>query len=243
MQHKPQNDGTVGAIKILIGGDIRLIFSLFGTWLTRGDDLKIVGIAMSLNDVAQQARGCHLFAIGATTLTPDALEMTRRVTRHYPDVKVVIVGLSGPESAILQFIEAGAAGYIPREASLSEIRSTLYAIQNGEAVISPSLAAALIARIAELSAASRSRGGIAAPTLPVSQLLTARELEVLALIAQGLNNSEIAEQLVLTKGTVKKHVHNVLTKLQVRRREEAINYWQGLETEQPTGYIPRVLRK
>jgi DNA-binding NarL/FixJ family response regulator len=106
-----------------------------------------------------------------------------------------------------------------RESSLNDLLTTIRAVYNGRALISGEIAAALIQRVSEFAQAFAQTG----VTPPESLNLTAREFEVLELLSQNLSNQEIAERLVIERGTVKNHVHSILSKLGVDRREEAGN--------------------
>ena len=145
-------------------------------------------------------------------------------------MKVIVTGLSDSEAAILQYIEAGVSGYVLRDDSVETMLTTIRAVHAGEAVISPSVAAALMARLAELAELAKAAGGNS-PVTTSDALpdLTPREREVLSLIALGLSNSEIAERLTLELGTVKNHVHHILEKLNVSSRQDAVAYLAALE--------------
>ena len=137
------------------------------------------------------------------------------VTSTAMSVKVVALGVADSEDEVIAWAEAGAAGYVSREASSEELTATIEAVARGETLFSPRMAAALLRRLATRSATlaldnSRAIGN-----------LTARERHILELIDQGFSNKEIATQLCIEVSTVKNHVHNILEKLHVNRRSQA----------------------
>jgi DNA-binding NarL/FixJ family response regulator len=132
------------------------------------------------------------------------------------------------QEVVLRYIEAGAAGYVLSSEPLDELLRNIRAAHSDKALVSPDVAAALIARIGELAE-------ILPDTPPQENVLgdlTDREHEVLALIGQGLTNQEIADRLVIELGTVKNHVHSILQKLDVDSRQDAAVYWNMVEDAQ-----------
>jgi DNA-binding NarL/FixJ family response regulator len=146
-------------------------------------------------------------------LAGDGPGLVRAVHERAPDARIVALGISGEEADVLPLAEAGIAGWLTREASVEDLCETVASAAAGEAVCSPRIAASLLRRVAAL-AADRRLGPTATP-------LTRRQREILALIDEGLSNKEIARRLSIELATVKNHVHNILEKLQVRRRAEA----------------------
>ena len=159
--------------------------------------------------------------INAATLPQqEALRLTREINRRYPAVRVLVFGLEPAAESVLEFIEAGADGYVRGAQSVRAIAEALRDMLRGEAVLCPDIAAALMGRIAHLAgyrAANGSNGGSLDPTAPLSQ----RQREVLGMLQRGMTNAEIAADLCIEVGTVKNHVHHLLAKLNVRNRQEA----------------------
>ena len=128
----------------------------------------------------------------------------------------------------MRYIEAGALGYVLRTDSVAELLHNIRAAFKENALVSPSVAAALMARIAELSEKLTDLGVDASDY----EELTPREKEILNYIAAGLTNQEIADLLVIEVGTVKNHVHNILNKLNVHSRQDAAAYLTLIEDDQ-----------
>jgi two-component system, NarL family, nitrate/nitrite response regulator NarL len=144
----------------------------------------------------------------------EAFRGVRMLSHTFPEVAIVALGVPDTERDVLPWAEAGISGYVPWEHSLRELQETIINVSRGELHCSPRVAAALMRRLAAL--ASERQGA------PVEGRLTSREREVIALIAQGLSNKEIAQRLFIEVPTVKNHVHNILEKLHVRRRGQVV---------------------
>jgi DNA-binding NarL/FixJ family response regulator len=156
-----------------------------------------------------------------------ALELIRRVTDNFPSVRVVVIGSVESEAEILQCAEAGASGYTVKQASLEDLLTTVENVSNGESNWSPRMAHALFCRLAELGHQRALEQSYDLGTL------SSREFEILELVARGLSNKQIAAQLCVSAHTVKNHVHNILEKLNVERR------WQAVEYAYERGWLQR----
>jgi DNA-binding NarL/FixJ family response regulator len=142
----------------------------------------------------------------------------RAVEERSPKSKVMLLGRDETDERILEFLDAGASGFLVRDQSLGELRSAIEAISRGDTVCTPRLAGTLFARLARLGRERRRRDKLE------YLMLTPRELEILRLIADGLSNHQIARQLYLSVHTVKNHVHKVLETLGVHSRWAAVHY-------------------
>jgi DNA-binding NarL/FixJ family response regulator len=147
------------------------------------------------------------------TDSTESLETLRTVLGRVPTTKVVALGVSEAEDEIIECAEAGIAGYLPRNGSLEDLVVLIQSVARGEAQCSPRIAATLLRRVATLAGERRSTAALGR--------LTPREHEIVGLIDQSLSNKEIAQRLSIEVRTVKNHVHNILEKLQVHRRNQA----------------------
>lgn len=145
-----------------------------------------------------------------------ALARVRELADAHPRLKVLPLGLSSPRQAV-SFLEAGAGGYVMKEDPWSRVPEVIEEVLRGRAACAPRVAALVYARLAELSSRER-RGQIARKV----EKLSARETQVLRLVASGLRNKEIARRLGITMSTAANHVQKVLGKLGVHRRRDAI---------------------
>ena len=146
---------------------------------------------------------------------PDAPRWVREIREAAPDTSVLAIGVGEAEREILAWAEAGVGGYLGRDASLLELTGAIEAIARGEAPCHPRTAAILLRRLA-------SGSDPAPPTLQCGSHLTRREREIVRLLGEGLSNQQIARRCHIALPTVKNHVHNVLEKLGVHDRAEAV---------------------
>ncbi len=191
------------------------------------------GLAMLLGtetdiDVVAEGAGGQAATEIATQDTPDVMLLDVRMPRlsgidacvtikdSAPEVKVIMLTASDEESDLYEAIKNGASGYLLKDSSIAEVSQAVRLVAGGQSLISPMMAAKLLAEFKAISGAERSP-----PRVP---RLTDRELEVLNLVAHGLNNREIAERLFISENTVKNHVRNMLEKLQLHSRIEAVMY-------------------
>ncbi len=151
----------------------------------------------------------------------DGVEATRRLLQMDPQARVLILTTFDDDTYILEGLRAGARGYLLKDASREELMAALRTVAAGGALFAP--------RVAETALGALSQGAVT-PPMGLIEPLTERELEILRLMAQGLNNKQIAERLHLAHGTVKNYVSRILAKLGVENRAQAVRwFWeQGL---------------
>jgi DNA-binding NarL/FixJ family response regulator len=136
-----------------------------------------------------------------------------------PEARVVMLSVSEDETDLYAAIRCGASGYLLKEIRVDEVARAVRAVHGGQSLISPRMAGKLMDEFAALA-----RRAEETPRLTSAPRLTERELEVLRLVAEGLNNGEIAKRLFISQNTVKNHVRNILEKLQLHSRMEAVVY-------------------
>jgi DNA-binding NarL/FixJ family response regulator len=134
-----------------------------------------------------------------------------------PSAKILMLTVSEEEADLYEAVKNGASGYLLKDASIDEVAQAVALVADGQSLISPSMATKLLDEFKQMSVVGR-RQDVAAPRL------TDRELEVLRLVARGLNNRDIARELFISENTVKNHVRNILEKLQLHSRMEAVMY-------------------
>jgi two-component system nitrate/nitrite response regulator NarL len=188
--------------------------------LSQQQNITVVGSVAKASEILEEIEGLRpeVMLMDFSLPERDGLGEVRLIRKTCPGVKILMIGLPELESDILACIEAGAAGYLPQEASLAELLNNIQAVAAGEAFCSPRVAGFLFSRIAE---GARARERLQALGLVH---LTQREREIVALIEEGLSNKEIAVRLRVELQTVKNHVHNVLEKLQLHSRREVAQY-------------------
>jgi DNA-binding NarL/FixJ family response regulator len=184
------------------------------------DGIDVVGEAEDGDEAIQKAEQLAPDVILMDVRMPrvSGIEATRRVAETLPTSKIIMLTVSDEEDDLYEAIKAGATGYLLKEISIEEVADAVRAVVQGQTLISPSMASKLIVEFANLSKQATDR-----TTVPVPRL-TERELDVLRLVAQGLTNREVADQLYIAENTVKNHVRNILEKLHLHSRMEAVLY-------------------
>lgn len=212
-------------IRVLLVNEIRLMSNVIGSVLEDEPDPEVVGGVTSLDEALLLVPESDVVLVSTHLPEDGALKLTSTIAEAHPSVKVLVLGLAETKGQVLQYIEAGADGYVLKDDSVGDLLSRIRAAQSGEALVSPNNAAALMSRVGELAQlfADVESG------LSEAADLTPREREILELIGQGLTNQEIADHLVIEVGTVKKHVHSILQKLDVGNRQDAAAYLAVIE--------------
>ena len=204
-------------IKVFIVDDNRLLREGLVSMLDEQEDFAVVGSAasgqMALEQIKELRPEVALIDIGMPD--KDGIEVTKALHQDTPEVKVIILGMPDLSDEIMACIEAGAVGYVLKESSFDYLVETIHSAQRGESFCSPRMAASLFSRVAELMGERIPRASVK---------LTPREVEIINRIAEGLSNKEIAQRFSIEAQTVKNHVHNILDKLQLHNRLEAVQY-------------------
>ena len=146
------------------------------------------------------------------------IEAAREIKDELPHVKILMLTISDEEDDLYQAIKSGANGYLLKEISIEEIGNAVRSVHGGQSLISPSMASKLLNEFAAMIKKEEEKQQAPAPRL------TPREMEVLQHVAKGMNNREIAKALYISENTVKNHVRNILEKLHLHSRMEAVVY-------------------
>jgi DNA-binding NarL/FixJ family response regulator len=144
------------------------------------------------------------------------VEACRAIKEAVPSAKIIMLTVSDEEADLYESVKNGASGYLLKDSSVEEVAQAIRVVNEGQSLISPSMAVKLIDEFKQMSKPEKEQG----PGLR----LTERELEVLRLVAKGMNNREVAKELFISENTVKNHVRNILEKLQLHSRMEAVMY-------------------
>ncbi|TDC53178.1 response regulator transcription factor [Actinomadura sp. KC345] len=156
----------------------------------------------------------------------DGVEATRRIKQAHPEVEVVVLTTYADDESIFAALRAGARGYLTKDAGADEIARAVEAVRGGAAGLDPAIQRRLVDAVAAEEPQHRPGPGApaGAPKGVPPDGLTRREAEVLALIAQGRSNSEIAGDLFISEATVKTHINNLFAKANLRDRAQAVSY-------------------
>jgi DNA-binding NarL/FixJ family response regulator len=207
-------------IRILICDDQALVRAGFRKLLEAEPGIEVVGEAEDGAEAIAKAEELAPDVVLMDVRMPklSGIEATRRLAESLPSTRIIMLTVSDEEDDLYEAIKAGATGYLLKEISIEEVADAVRAVIQGQTLISPSMASKLIQEFNALAKRADEKQQVPAPKL------TDRELEVLKLVAQGLTNREIADQLYISENTVKNHVRNILEKLHLHSRMEAVVY-------------------
>jgi DNA-binding NarL/FixJ family response regulator len=218
-------DGERRPIRVLLADDQRLVRESVGTLLGLLDGIELVAAAadgeQALALCAEHRPEVVLMDLRMPRI--DGIEATRRLREEQPAVRVIALTTYADDDSVLGALRAGARGYLTKDASGEDIRAAILTVAGGDAALDPAVQHHVVAALAGDSLALRGPGAVVAePALPDD--LTPREAQVLALIAEGLTNAEIAERLVVSPTTVKSHINHLFAKAGLRDRAQAVGY-------------------
>jgi DNA-binding NarL/FixJ family response regulator len=213
--------------RVLLADDQTLVRSGFRELLERTDGVEVIGEASDGAEAVARTRAERPDVVLMDIRMPvmDGLEATRTIAadRDLTDVRVIMLTTFDLDEYVFEALHAGASGFLLKDVEPDDLRSAVRVVAGGDALLSPSVTRTLISEFV-------SRPGRERHAPPELDELTAREREVLALVAEGLNNGEIAERLVISPATAKTHVSRILLKLDARDRAQlvVIAYQSGL---------------
>jgi len=203
-------------IRVLIVADVRFYRDGLADIIARHPRCSVLGTASSRAEAVDRARETSPDVVLLDTAMPEGLIAASEIVASSPNAKVVAIALDETAHAVLEWAEVGASGYVPRDASLSDLVAAIERTARGELQCSAQVAAGMIRRVWALAKVAGDRGPAAG-----SVRLTPREREIMRLIDQGMSNKDIARHLGIGVATAKSHVHHILEKLHVRGRSQA----------------------
>lgn len=213
--------GTSGEIIRVLVADDQALFRR-GLFVVLGTEADIEVVAEAENGeeavarAADQAPDVVLMDVRMPRVS--GIEAARQIRELLPTTRILMLTVSDEEDDLYEAIKAGANGYLLKEISVEEVAEAIRAVVQGQSLISPSMASKLLNEFNSLAKKAAQREQFPAP------VLTTRELEVLKLVARGMSNREVADQLFISENTVKNHVRNILEKLHLHSRMEAVMY-------------------
>ncbi len=207
-------------LRVLIVDDHALFRRGLRMVLEQESDVEVVGEAADGEEAVDVAQELMPDVILMDVRMPkrSGIEATEEIKDLIPHARILMLTISEDESDLFDAIKAGASGYLLKEISIEEVADAVRAVAAGQSRLSPSMASKLLTEFAAMSRRSEEPEQLPAPRL------TDREMQVLRLVAQGLANREIAKQLFISENTVKNHIRNILEKLHLHSRMEAVVY-------------------
>jgi DNA-binding NarL/FixJ family response regulator len=220
--------GATQAIRVLLVDDQQLLTDSLARLLESEPDITVVGVAASVAEVRQLARQRMDVALMDYRL-PDGTgaEAARIIKLAWPNARIVMLTAVRDDETVLESIQAGADGYMTKDQAVDDVVGVVRAARAGETLLPRSV----IIEIAERVAAARER----APERPSITPLTARELEVLRALADGLPSPDICDRLFISKNTLRTHVQNIMTKLHAHSKLEAVTVALRCRVIEPPG--------
>lgn len=213
----------MGKIRILLIEDNRLLRDGIVAMLNEQADMKVVAASGGHDNSMLDARSVRAQVI---LVDLSGLEVVASLAKNTPELKVIGMGLIPTQLDIVEFVQAGASGFIMKGATVEEFLATIRSVAHGEKVLPPLLTHSLFSHVVEHALKRGKR------ELKNAVRMTKREREIISLIAEGLSNKDIARRLNVATYTVKSHVHNVLEKLALHSRLQIANHTRD---EEPPG--------
>ena len=216
----PTAPAVSDSIRVMICDDHALFRRGLVMVLESEEGVEVVGEAEDGEEAIQKAGELAPDVVLMDVRMPrvSGIEATAAIADVVPTAKILMLTVSDEEDDLYAAIKAGATGYLLKEISIEEVASAIRAVVSGQSLISPSMASKLLNEFTNLAKKADERQSVPTPRL------TERELEVLKLVAQGMSNREIAGELYISENTVKNHVRNILEKLHLHSRMEAVVY-------------------
>jgi len=202
-------------IRIMFIEDNRILRENIASMFKKRPDMHVVGNISSVEKILQRIDELKpdIILIDLILANQDSLQLVKLIRKQFQEIKIIVMGLVPMQSAVSEYIEAGVAGFVLKEADSARFVKTILKVNQGLKVLPPALTGSLFSQIVQ-NAFSESNSS----TTGKSARITKRELEVVELIAEGYTNKEIAQKLDLSTYTVKSHVHNILEKLALSTR-------------------------
>ncbi len=228
-QHVPV-DRQAGPISLVLLDDNRLLREGIAAMLHDQPGFRVLATSADIDEALERVREAkpNVVLIDFGLADHDSLALTEQVRLEVPDARVIIMGLLPAQEEVATFVRAGARGFIMKDASFEAFFATIRAVANDEEVLPTELTNSLFSQIVRnVSIEHRAK-------LDEAVMMTKRELEVIALLGEGLSNKEIAKRLNVAVHTVKSHVHNVLEKLALHSRLEVVAFTHKRDATRPT---------
>jgi DNA-binding NarL/FixJ family response regulator len=222
---RPESDRR--PVRVLLADDQRLVRESLSTLLGLLDGIDLIATASDGEEAIALCDEHQPEVVLMDLRMPrlDGIEATRRLRERHPQARVIALTTYADDESVLGALHAGARGYLTKDASAQDIRAAIITVAAGDAALDPAVQHHVVAALASEQAARPAVDAVDWPSgAELPDELTPREAEVLALIAEGLTNTEIAERLVVSPATIKSHINHLFAKAGLRDRAQAVNY-------------------
>jgi DNA-binding NarL/FixJ family response regulator len=214
----PSEGASRAAISVAIIEDNRLVREGITALLERAPDVKVIAVGSGAESLTVERDRPDVVLLDLGLRNGDSLRIVQRVQQEFAEAKVVVMDLLPVAEEIVEFVNAGVAGFIMKDASVDDLLRTIRSVAGGAHVLPPQMTGSLFSEIARAAVA---RGE---PEVLESVRMTPREREVIELISEGCSNKEIAGRLEIATHTVKSHVRNIMEKLALHTRLQIAAY-------------------
>jgi len=203
-------------VRVIVVDDQDIVRDGLVTVLSLVDGITVAGFGRNGQEACELVESVHPDVVLMDLRMPvlDGVDATARILADHPETGVLVLTTFDDDASIAGALRAGARGYLTKDASREDIAAAIRSVARGQATFDPAVSARLVSGL----------GTQARPAPPGLSELTRREQEVLQLIGEGLNNSEIADRLFVSTATVKTHINNLFAKLNLRDRAQAVRF-------------------
>lgn len=218
-------------IGILLIEDNRILREGLTAMLKKQSDMNVVCIASNKEDILIIVEKCKpdIVLLNLWLHEQNSLKIVKLILEKYKEIKIIVLDLAPLQSDVFNYVKAGVSGFILKDANAEEFYKTIRKVNEGEKVLPPNLTGSLFSQIVEYAISGANNS-----IINKTKQMTKREKQVVDLIANGLTNKEIAQQLHLSTYTVKSHVHNILEKLSLCTRVQIAKHTYLTESSQST---------
>lgn len=205
-------------VKVLLVDDESLIRNILKDYLSSDESLEVVGEASNGNLAISQARALQPDVILMDMQMPlmDGVEATQYIHHSFPNIRILGLSTFATDRYVVELLRAGASGYLVKDSRPEEITSAIHTVHDGGSVLSPEVTRYVVQGLEQSVPAEIS------PDEELMSVLTAKEIEVIELLARGLNNKEMAAELFVTESTIKARFVKIMEKMQVRDRVQIL---------------------
>ena len=227
-------------IKVIVISDIKIYCEGLSQILSNIKQIKVIGAENNIEDAISKIKLNFPQVILLDMTMAQSCQIASRLMRICPEAKIVALAVPEDENNIIKCAEAGIAGYVAREASLDKLIETVIGANKGEFHCPPNIAGYIFRKVQNLAMRAKNQylpDNVCDETSLLAGL-TRRERQIVSLLVNGLSNKQISRNLTIEVSTVKNHVHNILVKLEVKSRAQAISLLQHnlySSTAQPAG--------